>query len=140
MLASEQYRAMVDLMPILCVDLVLTNAEGEYLLVKRNNAPLQGLWWVPGGRILKGERLEVAAARKLREELGLTMPLQGPVGFCEYLCKENPFGLASGHHAVAFIFTGIVSSASIQLDAQSRAWGYFPNLPTGFNVKGFVQD
>ena len=140
MLKLEEYRQIVDVLPILCVDLVLSNTEGEYLLVKRNNAPLQGLWWVPGGRVFKGERLEVAAARKLEEELGLTMPLQGPVGFCEYLCKENPFGLASGYHAVALIFTGIVSSPPVKLDAQSSGWGYFPNLPTGFSVKGFVQD
>ena len=139
MIRHEQYRAITDVMPILCVDLILTNENGEYLLVKRNNPPLQGEWWVPGGRVFKDERLAEAAARKLQEELSLTVALEGPVGYCEYFFKESPFGSPTGYHAVALIFTGTIWNTLVKLDGQSSDWGFFPSLPIGFNLKGLVE-
>ena len=38
-------------LPILCVDLIIQNSEGEFLLVKRDNHPIKGYDWVPGGRM-----------------------------------------------------------------------------------------
>ena len=140
MIPHDQYQAIVDALPILCVDLVLTNARGEYLLVKRKNPPLQGQWWVPGGRVLKGERLAEAAIRKLGEELSLVTLLAGPVGYCEYLLADSPHGSASGHHAVALVFTGLVLGGLVELDGQSSDWGFFPTLPHGFTLQGFVND
>ena len=37
----------------------------------RNNEPGKGVWFTPGGRILKGESLEEAVTRVLRKETGL---------------------------------------------------------------------
>jgi len=54
-------------MPILCVDVILRNRKGEYLLLKRLNEPKKGRWWPVGGRVSGGE-LTAAARRKVREE------------------------------------------------------------------------
>jgi ADP-ribose pyrophosphatase YjhB (NUDIX family) len=44
----------------------------ECLLVLRSSEPVKGVWWLPGGRLLKGESFFVAAKRKAQEETGLT--------------------------------------------------------------------
>jgi ADP-ribose pyrophosphatase YjhB (NUDIX family) len=52
--------------------LVVTDAQGQILLVQRNVDPQKGLWCLPGGFIELGESPESAALRELYEETGLT--------------------------------------------------------------------
>lgn len=54
-------------------------ADGQVLLVQRARAPSQGLWTLPGGRLEPGEDAKTAAARELREELGLAVKELRPV-------------------------------------------------------------
>lgn len=39
--------------------------------MERASEPAKGLWWLPGGRLLKGETFFAAAERKAKEETGL---------------------------------------------------------------------
>ena len=64
------YSEIKKLMPLPCVDLLIVN-KGRLLLMKRNNSPANGLWFTPGGRIRKGESIETAVIRKLKEETAL---------------------------------------------------------------------
>jgi 8-oxo-dGTP diphosphatase len=41
------------------------------LLIQRARPPYEGIWTLPGGRIEDGETAEEAAAREVKEELGL---------------------------------------------------------------------
>lgn len=41
------------------------------LLVKRANEPAKNQWAFPGGRVERGEKLEFAARRELKEETGM---------------------------------------------------------------------
>jgi 8-oxo-dGTP diphosphatase len=45
---------------------------GQVLLVRRANPPDRGLWGFPGGKIERGETIEQAALRELREETGIS--------------------------------------------------------------------
>jgi hypothetical protein len=58
-LPSEIYAKLVQDTVVCCVDIVLvrTNADGtkQCLLVERSSEPVKGVWWFPGGRLLKGE-------------------------------------------------------------------------------------
>ena len=56
MIPNDFYRQIVDVLPILCVDLIIIK-NGKYLLVKRKNKPFKGIYWSPGGRVLKGEKI-----------------------------------------------------------------------------------
>jgi 8-oxo-dGTP diphosphatase len=47
--------------------------EHDVLLIRRNRAPSEGLWTLPGGRIEPGETPEQCVAREIKEELGLTL-------------------------------------------------------------------
>src|SRR5687768_10548153 len=49
------------------------------LLIQRARAPYHGLWTLPGGRLEPGEDAETAAAREVKEELGLSVYALRPV-------------------------------------------------------------
>jgi colanic acid biosynthesis protein WcaH len=67
------YRQILSCIPIACVDIAIVN-DGEILLVKRNDKPAQGQWWLPGGRVRKGEVMRDTAKRKALGEVGLDFP------------------------------------------------------------------
>lgn len=62
------------MLPLVSIDLLLRDAQGRYLLGLRSNPPAAGCWFVPGGRIRKGETLTQALGRLAAEELAMTLP------------------------------------------------------------------
>jgi len=60
--------------PSITVDLVIFTVNNEMLkvlLTKRAEAPFEGGWSLPGGFLFKGESLEAAALRVLKEKAGV---------------------------------------------------------------------
>lgn len=76
---QDLYNKILELMPILCVDIVI-EYQGKALLVKRKNHPAKGQWWFPGGRVFKGETIEQAAVRNGAEEVGLECNFKNILG------------------------------------------------------------
>ena len=66
---KELYKDILRNIPIPTVDILFLNSKNELLLGKRNNEPLLGVYYIPGGRINKWEKLLDAAHRKAKEEL-----------------------------------------------------------------------
>jgi colanic acid biosynthesis protein WcaH len=125
-------------MPILCVDVILRGPDGRILLVKRNNAPFKNQYWVPGGRVMKGESLEKALARKLKEELGSVRVRNArPVGFYQGTRLDSGFWKVGEMHAVSLVYEADVTVKSVKLDAQSSTWGWFDGLPKRFQINSF---
>jgi len=71
LLPPEQFSQACEALPLVSIDLVLTNDAGQLLLGLRNNAPARGWWFTPGGRVRKNEALPDAKLRVARDELGL---------------------------------------------------------------------
>lgn len=65
--------------PKVAVAVILGNADGV-LLGKRRVNPGSGLWSFPAGYVNRGEVLEEAAVREVREEIGVAVRLTGIVG------------------------------------------------------------
>ena len=42
MIPEDLYKQILSVMPIICVDVVIRNDKGQYLLVQRKNEPLKG--------------------------------------------------------------------------------------------------
>lgn len=54
-------------------------ADGPYVvLARRDHPPRKGQWSLPGGKVERGETLERALAREIREECGLEVRV-GPL-------------------------------------------------------------
>jgi len=70
---TEGFLEAVRLTPMVAIDLIVRNPRGEVLLGLRNNEPAANTWFVPGGRILKDERLDTAFERIARVELGISV-------------------------------------------------------------------
>ncbi len=59
--------------PMIGVGGLLFNRQGQVLLIKRDKAPAQGLWSVPGGKLEAGESLIECCRREVKEETGLAV-------------------------------------------------------------------
>src|SRR5512136_1232718 len=71
-LPDRLFNLMMKCLPIVSAEAMIVKDEG-LLLLKRNNEPVKGEWWFPGGRIRRGENLEDALRREIREETGLEL-------------------------------------------------------------------
>ena len=130
----ESYREILTSLPVLCVDVVIKDQKGHFLLIKRNRNPLKGQWWVPGGRVLKGESINQAALRKIREELGVEAKVSHSIGYYEGQFEENEWEIPSGVHTVSIVVLASLLSDKIELDYQSSAWKFSPKLPPTFKI------
>jgi len=82
-LPGDFYGKVVRDTVVVCVDCLIVRfntltKRNECLLVERAGEPVKGAWWLPGGRLFKGESFFDGAIRKAREETGLhnVQPLQ----------------------------------------------------------------
>jgi colanic acid biosynthesis protein WcaH len=90
----EDFMRLVDLGPLVAIDLIVVNPKGELLVGKRTNRPAQGYWFVPGGRIAKGETLDAAFARITNAELGRALDRENATleGAWTHIYEDNFYG------------------------------------------------
>ena len=72
-LTNEIFEIVLENSPLVSVDIILENEKNQILLGKRRNQPAKGSWFVPGGRIRKGELIIDALKRVALEEVGLVI-------------------------------------------------------------------
>ena len=82
---------VVFLDPKLAV-IVLVSMDDGLVLVKRDIEPALGRWSFPAGYVDRGETVEEAAVREVREETGLEVGLSGLVGL--YSDRDSPVVMA----------------------------------------------
>lgn len=89
MLNAPDFLRIVASTPLVSIDLILRNARDEILLGRRTNRPARGLWFVPGGRIRKDERVPEALRRISRREVGLELREAKLLGVFDHLYPDN---------------------------------------------------
>lgn len=70
-LEKDKFLEIIDVTPLVSVDIIIENNKGDILLGYRKNKPAKDFWFVPGGRIHKNETINNAFDRILKKELGL---------------------------------------------------------------------
>ena len=69
MLDAHTFKTVIENTPLVSIDLCLV-CDDQLLLGKRNNDPLKGEWFTPGGRIHKNETWQDALLRISEAEIG----------------------------------------------------------------------
>jgi colanic acid biosynthesis protein WcaH len=113
---QELYNTIKQVIPIVCVDLVVIDDHNRILLVKRNNEPAKNQWWFPGGRVHHGEFRIEAAKRKLIEECRLSSENIKEIGTYECML---PHPNQRFSHAVTTVYQAYIRQNEIILDNQS---------------------
>lgn len=139
MLDSQIFKVVIENTPLVSIDLCLI-CNGQILLGKRNNEPLKGRWFTPGGRIYKNESWQTALQRIALNELGL------PPGDCvdfelmgvwdhfypNSACDES----ISTHYVNLPYFAQFKSRPAISGDDQHDNWDWF-DVDKLVNDEGF---
>lgn len=119
-LTDEEFAFCTARMPRPCVDILLTY-QGKFLLLHRQIAPYRGSWALPGGSILKGETVEQAAIRKVKEEVGIDLEesMLELAGTTTFFSKPR-------QDVVLTFRVALAQPASITLDFQHDKFAWFP--------------
>ncbi len=130
------YKKILEAMPIVCVDVAIVSNSGV-LLVRRRDAPARDQFWLPGGRVNKGEMLREAAARKARDETGIVCRV-GPLIYTdETIFEDGPGGIAVHSVNTCFKLFTRRTSVPIVLDEHHQEWIWATEIDK--NLHPYVQ-
>lgn len=114
------------------------NLDGGVLLVRRAIEPSYGKWVFPGGYVDRGESLEGAAIREVKEECGLDVCLTRLLGVYSY----------AGNPVILIVYVGEVMGGAIQVDdeglearcfsPQEIPWNHLAFPTTGEVLRDYV--
>jgi colanic acid biosynthesis protein WcaH len=105
MLPQDIFEVVIRSTPLVSIDIILKNTAGELLLGKRSNSPAQGNWFVPGGRVLKDEPLDLAFKRLIENELGLKEEVSSNFkGVYQHFYDDNFLGNTFTTHYVVLAY------------------------------------
>lgn len=135
-LDQPTFSTVIASTPLVSIDLVVINTNGQVLLGKRLNRPAKNYWFVPGGRILKNEPLTEAFKRLTRDELGqeFTIEQASLLGPFDHFYADNVFSdsALSGNFSVTDNSTHYVAIVYyLKLDSQ------LDNLPLAIQHDGY---
>jgi colanic acid biosynthesis protein WcaH len=128
-LDKNTFSIVVKSTPLISIDLVVIDADGQVLLGRRLNKPAQGAWFVPGGRVLKNESLAHAFKRLTKEELGLEFTIEQAnlLGPFEHFYQDNVFGEQFSTHYIVLAYRLKLNYSlnNIPLDIQHDSYQWF---------------
>ncbi|WP_285164747.1 GDP-mannose mannosyl hydrolase [Shewanella goraebulensis] len=109
-LSEDVFTQVIDSTPLVSIDLLIENSQGQVLLGLRTNRPAKGMWFVPGGRILKNESLDMAFSRLCEQELGIIAHRKQAslIGPFEHFYDDCVFSNAVSTHYVVLGYKLIV--------------------------------
>ena len=91
------------------------------MFLRRQNSPAKGQWWFPGGRIRKGETLEEALYREVKEETGLQVIKSELVNVYSRIFD--------GRHDISIAYHCNCKGDKIVLNNEHSEYRYFKSLP-----------
>lgn len=128
-LSAPTFSNIIENTPLVSIDLIVKNLDGQILLGKRLNRPAQNYWFVPGGRILKDEIIEAAFKRLTNEELGQEFSIEQAklLGAYNHFYDDNVFGDEFSTHYVALGYTLNLASelTRLPLNVQHKNYTWF---------------
>jgi colanic acid biosynthesis protein WcaH len=105
-LSHAEVDTVIRLAPLIAIDLIIRSARDEVLLGLRKNEPAKGCYFVPGGMILKNERLADAFARLAKTETDHAASFDDArlIGVFEHFYDNNRSG--NGGYGTHYVVLG----------------------------------
>ncbi len=144
-LSMADFRAAVEMLPLVSLDLLVRDLDGRYLIGLRTNPPAQDAWFVPGGRVMKNEMLHDAQRRLMLDELGLLpdAAVWTPFGVYEHFYETNFAGEAdrSTHYVVLAYQVALIRPITSfpQIQHQHYRWMLPAVIATSSGVHPYTQ-
>jgi colanic acid biosynthesis protein WcaH len=136
-ISEALYKKILSVIPITCVDVVIISGN-KFLLGKRSNKPAKGQWFVVGGRIIRGEKLEAAVRRHIKEELGISkIEIKKLLGARETIFKTSAQG-TKPHTRNTIEQAEIPFKNYISHDNQNSEFKWFSKIDSKWS--GYVKD
>lgn len=133
---QPEFEQIITRVPIVCVDIAVYY-QNRVLLIKRADEPARGEWWLPGGRLYKGETLEQCALRKAKEETGLECKFIDIVHFDSTIFETGPNNIPV--HSVNFCALLTADTDQVTLDSScldfTWANGYCSLVQNNYVIK-----
>ena len=134
-LREEQFKQLICYGPLVAIDLIVKNKNGEVLVGLRKNAPAKGFFFVPGGRIYKNETLQQAFTRIVQVELGTPVDFSQAklLGAFDHIYINDNFyaeaGLDTHYVTLGYLLPEMDSLAALPEDQHHECrWVPIPDL------------
>jgi colanic acid biosynthesis protein WcaH len=137
----DTWPTIVGNVPIVTVDLIVWTPDG-IVLGRRRNEPAKGEWFVPGGRVQKGEGLTDAVTRIGREELSVTVDIVAELGAYEHFFDVADVDDVGGKHHIAHGYVVHTTETDCEIDDQHDELRFFTERPNDLHeyVTAYLDD
>lgn len=120
----------------------LIHKGGKILLIKRRFEPNKGRWSLPGGLVERGEKVEEAALREVKEELGIDVTLERLMDIVDEIIPDGKGRVK--YHYVLIDFLARPNKGRIRLNKESSSYRWFEpemveNFETSRNTRAIVR-
>ena len=126
MLSNKDFKMVYELIPRVCVDVVIHNKHGEFVLIKRNIEPDFGKWHLPGGSVFFGETLVQAAIRKAKEETNVDVSIYEVPFYREFI---GDYQIKGYEHIIDFFTSGMYLKGKLKPDKNASDIKFFTKIP-----------
>lgn len=129
LIPKKLFSEILNAVPIITIDVLFLNKKKtKTLLFKRTNAPLKGIYFSVGGRLLKNEMLLDGATRQALREAGISVDKRKLIfgGIEENIHRTSAFKGISYHAIVVYYGYIIDEKVRITLDDQHSGYVWLP--------------
>ena len=126
-ISQAEFTSACNVLPLVSIDFVVYAKTGRVLLGLRNNAPAQGFWFTPGGRIRKNEAHAEAMRRVAISELGdpLLVVNAQLMGVWDHFYEDSAFSeQVSTHYVNLPYFVRVEKEFEPPFEAQHMNWSW----------------
>ena len=131
-ISPDDWATIVANVPIVSVDLLVKHDDGV-VFGKRTNAPAEGYWFVPGGRVQKGETRREAVHRVAADELGVSVTITESLGAFEHFYETADVDGLESKHYLANGYVVEITEGALTTDDQHEALQVFQSPPDPFH-------
>ena len=116
-LDQQTFKTVINSTPLISIDLIVRNEQGQVLVGQRCNRPAKDYWFVPGGRVVKNELLSDAFQRLTLAEIGTALSIKQArfIGLFEHFYSDSVFDDNVSTHYIVNGFELVLDSALLSL-------------------------